>query len=186
MFYKKDKSRIKFKSVVYKGFTVLELLIVIGIIGILGSTVLSNTNTARDKAFMARGQKELLTIYEALQLYMTDRGGRIPADVSRGLPPGLEDYLPSGDWPSAPWPGSVYDWDVWTDPQGGQQIVQISVRFCPAGGALSTCRFPNETWASGFGVNSSYYYCIQGSCRSHISEPVSYPGKCANCAASST
>ena len=168
------------------GFTILELLIVIAIIGFLSATVLSSTRSARDKAFEARGKKELLTIYEALQLYMTDRGGRMPADVSRGLPPGLEDYLPSGEWPNAPWPGSVYDWDVWDDPSSATDIAQISVRFCPAGGALATCQFPNEPWAANFGVNSAFYYCIQGTCRSHIAEPISYPGKCASCGASST
>jgi type II secretory pathway pseudopilin PulG len=168
------------------GFTVLELLIVIGIIGYLSSIVINNTGSARDKAYTARGQKELTTMYQALQMYMSDRGGRIPADVSRGLPPGLEDYLPSGDWPSAPWPGSVYDWDVWDDPASATDIVQISTRFCPAGGALSTCNFPKENWASNFGVNSAYYYCIQGACRSHIAESVSYPGKCANCSGTST
>ncbi|MDQ5893024.1 MAG: hypothetical protein QG640_34 [Patescibacteria group bacterium] len=176
--------KISFKKVgkkIVAGFTILELLIVIAILGYLSSIVLGSTSTARDKAYEARGKKELLTIYEALQLYMTDRGGRMPADVSRGLPPGLEDYLPSGDWPTAPWPGSVYDWDVWDDPSSPTDIAQISVRFCPAGGALSTCQFPNEDWAEGFGVNSAYYYCIQGACRSHIAEPVSYPGKCASC-----
>lgn len=172
---------------VVAGFTILELLIVIAIIGLLSTTVLSSTRSARDKAFEVRGKKELLTIYEALQLYMTDRGGRMPPDVSRGLPPGLEDYLPSGEWPNAPWPGSVYDWDVWDDPSSATDIAQISVRFCPAGGALSTCQFPNEPWAAGFGVNSAFYYCVQGACRSHIAEPISYPGKCASCGnASST
>ncbi len=164
------------------GFTILELLIVIAIIGLLSSMVMGNLSTAKDKAYEARGKKELLTLYEALQLYMTDRGGRIPADVNRGLPPGLEEYLPTGTWPNAPWPGSVYDWDVWDDPSSPTDIVQISVRFCPAGGALSTCRFPKEPWAEGFGVNSSYYYCIQGACKSHVNESASYPGKCANCA----
>lgn len=169
-----------------RGFTILELLIVIGIIGVLSSIVMNSTNDAKQKAYLARGQKEFITIYQALQMYMSDRGGRMPADVSRGLPPGLENYLPTGTWPSAPWPGSQYDWDVWTDPAGGPTIAQISIRFCPAGGNISTCNFPKESWAANFGVDSSYYYCIQGACRAHINQPITYPGKCANCAGSST
>lgn len=169
-----------------RGFTLLELLIVVGIIGVLSNIVLGNLGSARDKAFEVRGKKELRTLHEALQMYITDNGGRTPVDVSRGLPPGLEDYLPSGDWPSAPWPGSVYDWDVWTDPQGGPQIQQISIRFCPAGGGTSTCQFPRESWAQNFGVNSAAYYCIQGTCRSHIAESVNYPGYCMNCTATSS
>lgn len=169
-----------------RGFTLLELLIVIAIIGYLSSVVITNTGSARDKAYTARGQKELGTIYQALQMYMTDRGGVMPADVSRGLPPGLEAYLPAGKWPNAPWPDSVYDWDVWDDPLSSTDIVQISVRFCPAGGSISTCNFPKESWASGFGVDSAYYYCIQGACRSHIGQPITYPGKCANCSGTST
>ena len=169
-----------------KGFTLIELLIVIAILGYLASIVMGSLGSARNKAYYARGQKEFESLNQALQMYITDHGGVIPADVTRGLPAGLEAYLPTGQWPNAPWPGSVYDWDVWVDPLGGPQIQQISIRFCPAGGALSTCQFPNETWASGFGINSAVYYCVQGACRSHISEAISYPGRCVNCGATST
>jgi prepilin-type N-terminal cleavage/methylation domain-containing protein len=169
-----------------KGFTLIELLIVVAIVGYLASIVMSSLGSARNSAYLARGQKEFDTLAQALQMYITDRGGRVPADVSRGLPPGLEAYLPTGQWPNAPWPGSVYDWDVWTDPLGGPQIQQISIRFCPAGGNLSTCQFPSETWAEGFGINSAVYYCVQGACRSHIAETISYPGRCVNCGATST
>jgi prepilin-type N-terminal cleavage/methylation domain-containing protein len=182
----KTLSNKQFNKQLQKGFTLLELLVVIGIIGYLASIVITNTSSARDKAYTARSLQEFSTLNQALQMYITDHGGQIPADVSRGLPPGLEAYLPTGKWPNAPWPGSVYDWDVWPDPAGGPNIAQISIRFCPAGGDITTCNFPRETWATNFGVDSAYYYCIQGSCRAHDGDPITYPAKCANCAGTST
>jgi prepilin-type N-terminal cleavage/methylation domain-containing protein len=163
------------------GFTLVELLIVLAIIGYLASIVIGNLSGAKDKAYYARSQKEFDSLNQALQIYLIDHLYAYPADVNRGLPSGLENYLPGGDWPDAPWPGTVYDWDNWTDPATGKKIIQISIRFCPVGGALSTCHFPSESWASNFGVNSAVYYCLEGACRSHINQPITYPGKCVNC-----
>lgn len=166
------------------GFTLLELLIVIAIIGVLSTVVIGSISTAKEKAYIARTLEEFNSIHQALELYASDNGGNYPPDVSRNIPPGIEQYLPSNndtDWPSAPWPGSVYDWDNWDDPVTGDEVYQISIRFCDAGGDLSSCHFPNEPWARNFGVDSAYYYCIYGSCRSHIDEPINYPGYCVNC-----
>lgn len=163
------------------GFTLVELLIVLAIIGYLSSIVIGNLSGARQKAYYAVSQKEFDSLSQALQIYMIDHLNSYPADVNRGLPPGLESYMPGGVWPEPPWPGSVFDWDNWVDPVGGGKIIQISIRFCPAGGAIDTCKFPTESWASTFGVDSSVYYCITGACRSHINQPVTYPGKCVNC-----
>ncbi len=163
------------------GFTLIELLIVIAIIGVLASVVLGNLSGAKDKAYYARSQSEFDSINQALQIYLIDNLGVYPADVNRGLPSGVEKYMPGGVWPPAPWPGAVYDWDNWVDPITSKPIVQISIRFCPAGGTIDTCKFPSDSWASGFGVDSSVYYCITGTCRSHINQPITYPGKCVNC-----
>jgi prepilin-type N-terminal cleavage/methylation domain-containing protein len=168
-----------------KGFSLTELLIVIAIIGYLSSVVIGTVSSARDKAYYVRGKKELNSIHESLQLYLANNNNRYPADVSRGLPSGLEEYLPSGRWPNAPWPNTVYDWDVWDDPSSSKDIIQISIRFCTTS-SLSSCNFPKESWTEDFDVNSALYYCIQGACRSHISEAVSYPGKCINCTGTST
>jgi prepilin-type N-terminal cleavage/methylation domain-containing protein len=166
------------------GFSLIELLIVIAIIGVLSTVVLRAIHTARDRAYFTRAREELNTMAKALELYAIDHGGDYPADVSRDVPPGIGAYISGNQattWPDAPWPGSIYDWENWVDPVTGKPIYQVSIRFCPAGGPLSACQFPNETWATGFQIDSSYYYCVQGACRAHINQPTTYPGKCANC-----
>jgi prepilin-type N-terminal cleavage/methylation domain-containing protein len=168
-----------------KGFTLIELLVVIAIISILASIVFNSVGRAKDKAYFSRAKLEFKSMDTALALYYEDNED-YPPDADRNIPSGLEEYLATAEgvdvWPSAPWPGSVYDWDNWDDPDNeGEKIYQISIRYCPAGGALEDCNFPNEDWAEGFGVNSAMYYCVSGSCRSHRNEPIDYPGYCVNC-----
>jgi len=165
-----------------RGFTLMELLIVIGIIAVLSGVVLGSLLTGRDKAYTARAQLEFRSLTSALVLYQIDNGG-YPDDVSRSLPNGLENYLAGEHWPDAPWPGSVYDWDNWEDPDvPGKRIIQFSIRFCPIGETdPANCPFPKEAWAQNFDINSAVYYCVEGNCRPHINEPADYPGYCLNC-----
>ena len=165
-----------------KGFTLIELLFVMAIIGLLAAIILASMTTAREKAYYSRTKEELHQLATALELYMNDHGGNYPADVNRSLPPGLETYLPGGNWPNAPWPGSVYDWDNWAPGDLSfaplSQIYQISVRFCTD---VNTCSFPNEPWAVNFDYNSAAYYCVSGPCRAHSSQPIDHAGYCINC-----
>jgi prepilin-type N-terminal cleavage/methylation domain-containing protein len=166
-----------------KGFTLIELLVVIAIIGLLASIVLVSLGAAKNKAFLSSAKEEFKSINTAIELYYSDHGS-YPPDTDRSIPPGLEKYLSNGVWPTAPWPGSVFDWDHWLPsdlaypPQ--QEVMQISVRFCPSG-QPTQCVFPNEPWAAGFDYYSAAYYCISGPCRSHSSQPVTYLGYCINC-----
>lgn len=163
-------------------FTLVELLTVISIIGIIVSIAFPLFLKSRDSAYTARAKTELRTIVEGMKFLSAESG--YPPDVSRDLPNGLEIYLGSGEWPNAPWPETVYDWDNWApsalsyDPK--EQVYQISVRFCPLG-QPTQCKFPNEPWAQNFDYYSAYYYCIKGPCRSHSSMPVDHPGFCVNC-----
>ena len=165
-----------------KGFTLIELLVVLAIIGLLASIILASITNARERARSARTKEELQQLDTALELYASDHSGMYPADVTRSLPPGLEAYLPNGTWPNAPWPGSVYDWDNWAPGDLSYapftQVYQISVRFCTD---INTCTIPNEPWATNFDYYSAAYYCVSGPCRSHSSQPVTYPGYCMNC-----
>lgn len=168
-----------------KGFTLIEMLVVIAILAILSAILYPKFLGTKEKAYYARTLSEYDSMRVALEMYKVDHGGAYPPDVDRDVPPGLGAYLAGNtisSWPDAPWPGSVYDWENWQDPDNAdKRIYQISIRFCPAGGTLSQCKFPNESWAANFGVNSSVYYCIKGACRSHINEAITYPGYCVNC-----
>lgn len=169
------------KIIANKGFTLIELLIVIAIIGILASSIVLQYGKSVEKSRYARAQSELSSIANGFMLYANDHNGEFPADVSRDIPPELENYISiQKSWPKAAWPGSVLDWDNWTDPDTGEPICQISIRFCPLNHP-ELCKFPNETWASNFDYYSAAYWCIQGACRSHDSQPIDHPGYCINC-----
>lgn len=64
-----------------KGFTLVELLIVIVIIGVLVAVVSTNLVAARDRAKDAQKKTNLQQLKLALRLYYTDYG-RFPADGS--------------------------------------------------------------------------------------------------------
>ena len=168
-----------------RGFSLIELLIAISIIGILASISIATFSSIRNSSYEAKTKAEFRSVEQSLELFFYDNDGVYPADTDRDVPPGLESYLAPGIWPDAPYPGSVYDWDNWSpsqlDDDPKEQVYQISVRFCPIGGSLSECNFPDEDWAQDFGLNSALYYCIEGPCRSHSDEAYDYPGHCINC-----
>ena len=164
-----------------RGFTVVELLIVVFVIAILATLVIVAYRGIQQKAYVSRADAEASTISKAAQqFYIFEK--RWPADVDRNVPAELTPYMngSSTNWPNGPWPSSVYDYDYFTG-SDGNPVVQISIRFCPVGGPLTACKFPGDTWATGFQVDSSAYWCITGICKSHPSQPDNYPGYCINC-----
>jgi len=164
-----------------RGFTIVELLIVIVVIAVLATIVIIAYNGITNQAYQNRASQELGAITKAIQLFETNNG-RYPVDVQRGIPAEITPYLNGSaeNWPDGPWPSSVYDYDYFTG-SDGRPVVQMSVRFCPLNADISQCRFPSESWAAGFGVDSSAYWCLSGVCRAHASQPDTYPGYCINC-----
>jgi len=69
-----------------QGFTLVELLVTIAIIGILASIIVVNISGARKQARDAKRQSELKSIQTALEQYANLNNGLYPSDLSQLSP----------------------------------------------------------------------------------------------------
>ncbi len=164
-----------------RGFTIVEILVVIVVIAIIAAITIVAYNGIIERTTYNRAMNELSSLHKATLAFHA-LNERYPNDVARGIPSEIAPFIngSADSWPNAPWPDNIYDYDYFVG-SDGNEAVQMSIRFCPAGGPLSACRFPNEAWASDFQVNSSAYWCITGKCRAHSAEDDLYPAYCLNC-----
>ena len=77
-----------------KGFSLAELLVVLGVISILAATVMVSLSDSRVKARDAQRVSELQNLKVALELYRDANGGTYPASLS-DLTPTYVDPVPS-------------------------------------------------------------------------------------------
>jgi type II secretion system protein G len=90
-----------------KGFTLIEILVVVVIIGLLAAVSMNNFSNAQDKARIANLRSNIKNISVALEQYSADQNGSYPTTGQElvGAPSGLlqNGYLGSNKWPRAPW-----------------------------------------------------------------------------------
>lgn len=67
---------------VQRGFTLIEMLVVISIIGILATLVAANLNSARSRARDAERKSDIKNIQTALRIYYNDHNGYPASDDS--------------------------------------------------------------------------------------------------------
>jgi general secretion pathway protein G len=88
-----------------KGFTLIEMLIVVVIVGILASALIPRLTSAKDKTENTGAIKDLSDIVTALEIYQIDNGtypvsptcdGTVKTDCTlSGVMPQLKNYLKS-------------------------------------------------------------------------------------------
>jgi type IV pilus assembly protein PilA len=99
-----------------KGFTLIELMVVIAIIGILAAVAVPAFSGHRERATLRQVASDLRTFGQAFKMYEMEYGVFPPdshLDIPYHLPPGsgMEVYLPLDAWVNPTPLGGNYNWE---------------------------------------------------------------------------
>lgn len=109
------------------GFTLIELMVVIVIIGLLATVVVLNVLPAQDKAMRTKARADIALIEQAAELYRLD-ALRYPPSLT-ALSTGKRPYLKS--LPADPW-GNAYQYRV-PGQRGAVDIYSLGADGQPGG-----------------------------------------------------
>ena len=93
------------------GFTLIEIMIVVGIIGLLASMAIPNMLEAGQDTRKARFAREIQTAGHAFVQYAFDTGSYPGDKTPAQMPDGMADYLKGFPWVSETVIGGHWDWD---------------------------------------------------------------------------
>jgi type II secretion system protein G len=93
-----------------RGFTLVEIMVVVVIIGLLASLAIPGFQRVRDRARVSRTANDLRVFAQAFETYLMEQGGW-PADAAPGvIPTELVGRLPNSFRQATPF-GGRYEWD---------------------------------------------------------------------------
>jgi len=148
-----------------KGFTLIEVLVVIGIIGILATIVLINMKSARERANAAKAGALSRNLRLAVELYYDDMGF-YPPDVNRGWDPGLTRPLPynpdTGEENNPSCPHCPVNWTTVVGQKWNGPYISIWPQVTPWGGKYDYNYWDTITDRSGCQVPAGIYIGVQG------------------------
>ena len=96
-----------------KGFTLIEILVVVVIVGILAAVVIPRVTTSAATAKENTCDADIVNINTAIELYYFNGGSWASQDLSEMVPTTTYDYFPDG-LPPCPVSGSSYEMDTTT------------------------------------------------------------------------
>lgn len=123
-----------------KGFTVVELLIVIVIIAILAAIVIVAYNGVQARASFSKAQQDLKNITKALSLYHVDHES-YPISVGR--------------------PGCTYEWCGWDQVTGDDFINGLSPQYMSQIPQMPTTNEARDTYLYRSSANGSDYQLLR-------------------------
>lgn len=96
MIFPAPSARLRQRQATQHGFSLIEIMVVVVIMGVLAALIVPNVIGRPDQARVVAARQDVSTLMQALKLYRLDHG-RYPAS-----PPGLQALLGSAENPSAP------------------------------------------------------------------------------------
>ncbi len=97
---------------VSRGFTLLEVLVVVVLLGILASIVIASFKTSEKETQSAVFARDIRVAADAFHVFCIQNDGVFPADQGPGVMPAeMSDYLGRMKWDEETSIGGKWDWD---------------------------------------------------------------------------